>query len=133
MIAIAAAVCLGLTMTAKPVATSARTQEATGKVEISLKNFKFTPADITLTAGKTVTLIFINEGTGGHNFIAKEFFASAQMDTETRTKLGKKGVVELNKGARMEITLTPKVGSYKVKCGHFLHAGLGMTGSISVR
>lgn len=107
-------------------------QGAPQQLEIVMANFSFTPSDIQLKAGQPVTLHFINRGSGGHNFIAAQFFAAASMDNATRAKLGEKGVVELAKGEHMDVTLTPKAGSYKVKCGHFLHASFGMTGSIKV-
>jgi plastocyanin len=102
-------------------------------VRVVLANFSFTPADLPLEAGKPVVLRFTNEGSGGHNFVAPEFFAAAQMDAATRKRLGAKGVVELGKGEAMDVALTPKAGAYKVKCTHFLHAGFGMTGTITVR
>jgi len=106
---------------------------APAPVLVVLVNFSFTPSDLQLEAGKPVALRFINQGSGGHNFVAKEFFAAAAIDAETRAKLGKKGVVELAKGGSMDVTLTPKAGSYAVQCTHFLHAGFGMTGTITVR
>lgn len=115
-------------------AVSAPLSAQTGpqRVEIVLANFSFSPSDIQLVAGRPVTLHLVNRGSGGHNFIAKDFFAAASMDAATRRKLGKKGVAELAKGEAMDISLTPQAGNYKVKCGHFLHAGLGMTGMITV-
>lgn len=105
----------------------------TGKrVDITLANFSFTPSTVALKAGQQVTLHFENKGSGGHDFTAPEFFKAAAMDTATRVKLGKKGKIELEGGTSAEVTLTPKPGTYKVKCGHFLHAGLGMTGTITV-
>lgn len=102
------------------------------RVEIALANFKFTPSAITLKAGQPVTMHFVNQGSGGHDFSAPEFFKAAAMDAATRTKLGKKGRIDLSAGESADITLTPKAGTYQVKCGHFLHAGFGMTGTITV-
>jgi uncharacterized cupredoxin-like copper-binding protein len=102
------------------------------RVEITLANFKFTPSAITLRAGQPVTLHFENKGSGGHDFTAPQFFKAATMDAATRAKLGKKGRIDLGAGESADVTLTPKAGTYKVKCGHFLHAGFGMTGTITV-
>jgi uncharacterized cupredoxin-like copper-binding protein len=102
------------------------------RVEIALANFKFTPTMIALKAGQPVTLHFVNNGSGGHDFTAPEFFKAATMDAATRAKLGKKGRIDLSAGENADVTLTPKAGTYKVKCGHFLHAGFGMTGTITV-
>ena len=108
-------------------------EPALAATRIVLANFSFTPSDLRLEAGKPVTLHFVNEGSGGHNFVAPEFFAAASLDEAVRSRLGKKGVVELEKGAALDVTLTPKAGTYPVKCTHFLHAGFGMTGTITVR
>jgi uncharacterized cupredoxin-like copper-binding protein len=106
--------------------------QAPKRVDIILANFSFTPAAIQLKAGEQVTLHFNNQGSGGHDFTAPEFFKAATMDAATRAKLGKKGRIDLSKGQAADIVLTPKAGTYKVKCGHFLHAGFGMTGTITV-
>jgi uncharacterized cupredoxin-like copper-binding protein len=106
--------------------------ETAKRVDITLANFSFTPAAIVLKAGQPVTLHFENKGSGGHDFTAPQFFKAANMDAATRAKLGKKGRIELDGGTSADVMLTPKVGSYKVKCGHFLHAGFGMTGTITV-
>jgi uncharacterized cupredoxin-like copper-binding protein len=102
------------------------------RVEITLANFSFTPSVIVLKAGQPVALHFVNNGSGGHDFTAPEFFKAATMDAATRAKLGKKGRVDLSAGESANVTLVPKAGSYKVKCGHFLHAGFGMTGTVTV-
>lgn len=118
-------------LAASPVSLLA--QPAAEPVKVVLANFSFTPADLALEADKPVVLHFVNEGSGGHNFVAPEFFAAAQMDEVTRERVGRKGVVELAKGESLDVPLVPKAGSYKVKCSHFLHAGFGMTGTVTVR
>lgn len=123
---------VGITFSNTAIPAPLVAQSAPQRIEIVLDNFSFAPSDIQLAAGKPVTLAMVNRGSGGHNFIAKDFFAAASMDTATRAKLGKKGVVELAKGEAMDVTLTPKAGSYKVKCGHFMHSTFGMTGTITV-
>jgi plastocyanin len=121
---------LPLTLVTAPSPLSA--QPVHQQIEIVLDNFSFAPSDLKVSAGQPVTLHFVNRGSGGHNFIAKDFFAAATMDSATRQKLGKKGVVELAKGEAMYVTLTPKAGSYTVKCGHFMHSTFGMKGTITV-
>jgi plastocyanin len=123
--------CLPLSLAAASAPLAAEAAPATTR--IVLANFSFTPTDLQLAADEPVTLHFVNEGSGGHNFVAPEFFAAAAMDEATRKRLGRKGVVELAKGESLSVTLTPKAGIYKVKCTHFLHAGFGMTGTITVR
>lgn len=112
--------------------SSALSQTGPARTEITLANFSFTPSDIHLHNGQKITLHFVNAGSGGHDFSAPEFFAAAQMDAAMRAKLGGKGKIALNKGQSTDIVLTPKTGTYKVKCSHFLHSSFGMNGAITV-
>jgi uncharacterized cupredoxin-like copper-binding protein len=121
--------CLALAALAVTTPSSAQNP---ARVEITLANFSFTPSAMALKAGQPVTLHFENKGSGGHDFTAPEFFKAATMDAATRAKLGKKGRIDLSAGKSADVTLTPRAGTYKVKCGHFLHAGFGMTGTITV-
>lgn len=108
------------------------TAQAPAKVAVAMANFDYTPSHIALHAGQSVTIHFVNNGSGGHDFTAEEFFAAATMDAANRAKVGDKGRVSLAKGASIDVTLTPRAGEYKVHCSHFMHSSLGMTGSISV-
>lgn len=107
--------------------------ETPARVTVTLANFSFTPADLHLHAGQPVTIHFVNEGSGAHDFTAPEFFAAATMDAANRTRVaGGKGRVSMGKGESSDVTLTPKAGTYKVHCSHFGHSTLGMTGSVTV-
>jgi len=98
-----------------------------------MANFSFTPEALHLHAGQSVTIHFVNNGSGGHDFTAAEFFSAATMDAANRTKVGgTKGRVSLGKGESLDVTLTPKAGEYPAHCSHFLHSSMGMTGKIHV-
>ena len=105
--------------------------EAPAKVTVTLANFSFSPADLHLRAGHRVTIHFVNEGSGGHDFTAEEFFAASIMDAASRAHVIK-GRASLGKGESSDVTLTPRAGTYKVHCSHFGHAALGMTGKVTV-
>ena len=100
-------------------------------VNVTLSNFAFTPDALHLRKGHIYRLHLVNEGSGGHNFSAPEFFAAAQIDPEDAGKLGK-GTVDLEKGEAKDIRLIPTAGSYKLKCTHFMHTTFGMKGGITV-
>lgn len=107
--------------------------ETPAKVTVTMANFNYTPADLHLRAGQGVTLHFVNNGSGGHDFTAAEFFAAATMDGANRARVGgAKGRVSLGKGESVDVTLVPKAGTYKAHCSHFMHSTLGMTGQIIV-
>jgi plastocyanin len=95
------------------------------RVEIVLANFKFAPETIRLKAGQPVTLHFVNQGSGGHNFSAPEFFSGVAGVTGGR--------IELGKGESRDVLVTPRAGTYAVRCTHFLHTSFGMKGSIIVQ
>ena len=100
-------------------------------IQVTLSNFAFTPSALHLHRGQPYQLHFVNEGSGGHNFSAPEFFKAAQIDPEDGGKLHN-GTVDIEKGEAQDVRLVPTAGSYKVKCTHFMHTTFGMRGSIDV-
>ena len=99
----------------------------------ALERRSFAPADLHLHAGQPVTIHFVNTGSGGHDFTAPEFFTAATMDAANRARVGgAKGRVSLGKGESSDVTLTPRAGTYKAHCSHFMHSSFGMTGKIVV-
>lgn len=124
---------LPLTVFALAIALPVTAAEAPAKVTVSMANFSYTPADLHLHSGHPVTMHFVNNGSGGHDFTAEEFFATATMDAANRARVGgAKGRVALDKGESIDVTLTPKAGTYKVHCSHFMHSTMGMTGKLVV-
>jgi plastocyanin len=113
------------------LAGPALAQPAPARVDVVLADFSFTPSIINLAANRPVTLHLVNRGSGGHNFVARQFFAAAAIDPGSARK-PVKGTIELKKGASADVTLTPRAGQYDVHCSHFLHSSFGMTGSIVV-
>lgn len=101
--------------------------------DVVLANFSFAPKILHLHAAQSTTIHFVNNGSGGHDFTAAEFFAAATMDAANRAKVGgAKGRVSLGKGKSIDVTLIPRAGTYKAHCSHFMHSSLGMTGQIVV-
>ncbi len=101
-------------------------------VAIVLSDFAFTPQNLRLHHGQAYQLRLVNRGSGGHNLSAPQFFAAAQVSPGDAAAVAG-GKVEVGKGETRTVRLTPMaVGSYGMTCTHFLHAGFGMTGSITV-
>jgi len=87
----------------------ARAQETPRVVEITAKRYEFTPKEITLKQGETVTLRLTSEDVT-HGFFMKS--------------LGIDAVIE--PGHPTEITLTPQtIGSFTTICDHFCGEGHG--------
>lgn len=106
--------------------------ESGQRVEIEMSSFKYTPSTITLKHGQSYVLHVVNRSDGGHDFVAKAFFAAAQVAPEDRRLIGK-GEVELQGGAAVDIRLTaPAPGRYEVHCSHFMHSTFGMKAEIVV-
>ena len=101
-------------------------------VDIHLSNFRITPNIIRLTHSRAYVLRFANDAGGGHNFVAKSFFAAAGLDPQTRVRVARGGIEVPGNGAVEIRLIAPGPGRYKVKCTHFLHAGFGMKGEIFV-
>lgn len=100
---------------------------ATSRI-INVANYSFTPRPVHLVAGQPVTLTFVNQSGGGHDFTAKEFFAASTI-TAGQAPAGK---IALGAHETKSITLVPHAGTYEAHCSHFLHASMGMTDEIVV-
>lgn len=117
-----------------PVASAAAQEPDWSRAEpvtVILSSFAFAPAEIRLRAGRPVTLHLVNQGDGGHNFSAPEFFQAATIRAEDRG-LVFRGTVELAGHRDKAITLVPRRGVYKLRCTHTMHGMLGMKGWLVV-
>ncbi|MCB2067101.1 MAG: cupredoxin domain-containing protein [Erythrobacter sp.] len=101
------------------------------RVEVTLDNFSFAPADLHLQAGRPIALVVTNAASGGHNFTAPEFFAAAQI-MPGHADLVASGQLSLSGGQSVTVNLIPAAGTYRLTCTHLGHAVLGMTGTITV-
>jgi cytochrome c oxidase subunit 2 len=87
----------------------ARAAEAPRVIAITAKRFEFSPKEITLKKGETVTLQLKSEDVT-HGF----FLRPLGID------------MEIPAGQRAEVTVTPKeAGRYRAICDHFCGAGHG--------
>jgi len=108
-------------------------QPAPQTLTVEMSNFKFNPSTLTLVRGRPYVLHFVNSASGGHDFVAKEFFASAAIAPEDRGKVDK-GEVELSGGETADVHLVANApGTYKSHCSHFMHSSFGMSGQIIVQ
>lgn len=115
--------------------SNAQTPEWTNaqSLTVELSNFKFTPSALTLQHGTPYKIHFANSASGGHDFVAKEFFAGSTIAPEDRSKV-KNGAIDLEGGETIDVRLVPnQPGTYKSHCSHFMHSSFGMTGTITVR
>jgi len=123
-----------LVLLAIPLVTvnQAAAQTAT-PISITLSTYAFTPSTLTLKAGTTYHMLFVNSGSKDHNFSAPAFFAAVAVAPEDRAKV-EKGQVALEGGQSLDITITPDhPGTFPVECTHFMHKMMGMHGSIVVQ
>jgi uncharacterized cupredoxin-like copper-binding protein len=111
----------------------AQAQDAPKRIEIVLDSFKYVPNRIVLGHDENYVLHFTNASGGGHDFVAKTFFAAAHVDPRDAGKIVDGGI-ELGGGKSVDIRLTAPAAaaSYKVHCAHFMHSSFGMTGDIVV-
>jgi plastocyanin len=111
------------------LAAPAAGQRPPAQVLVQVWSFGFSPRPILLRAGQPVTLTFVNGSGNGHDFSAREFFASSRILAGAAPD----GEVELGGHQTRSITLVPRPGIYRAHCSHFLHAQMGMTDSIVVQ
>ena len=110
------------------LAAAAQPSEPDRVVDVELTSFDYDPEIIRLRAGEPVVLRLSNPGSGGHNFSAPAFFASAsRVAGPVRA-----GAVEVPSHRTVEIRLVPARGEYRLRCTHTFHSTLGMRGRIVV-
>jgi len=97
---------------------------------VTLTNYAYTPATISLKANTPVKLHLVNNASKGHDFSAPQFFAASTIAPADKSKVSD-GAIEVDEGQSVDVTLTPnQAGTYPLKCTHFM---LGMSGQITVR
>jgi plastocyanin len=106
----------------------AAAQPSAASVQVRVWSYGFAPNPIHLASGQPVTLQFVNQSGGGHDFTAKEFFAASQISAGSAPG----GKVELKGHETRTITLVPRAGTYPAHCSHFLHESFGMKDQIVV-
>jgi plastocyanin len=110
------------------IAGAASAQPSPSQIVVNVWSFGFGPRPIHLHAGQPVTLTFTNRSGSGHDFTAREFFASSRILAGAAPD----GEIELSGHQTRSITLIPRPGTYRAHCSHFFHAQMGMTDSIVV-
>ena len=111
------------------IGSAAASQTVVPVHTIQLYSYGYGPDPIVLSAGKPVTLNFVNRAGKGHDFTAPKFFSSSKIVAGSVAG----GEVELGAGQSASVTLVPSAGRYKVHCGKPFHKMLGMSGDIVVR
>lgn len=103
-------------------------------VTISLSNYAFAPATLTLKANQPYRLVFTSTVTKDHDFSAPGLFKSGVIADADKSKVSGDGEVEVDDGGTVSVNFMPeKPGTYDFECTHFMHAMLGMKGQVVVQ
>ena len=98
-------VCLALGL----ISASGLAQSSTRRIEIHARRFSFTPAEITLEKGETVTLVLTSDDVP-HSLLVEGLHINGAM----------------TKGHITEVNVTPETaGDFKGRCGRFCGSGHG--------
>jgi uncharacterized cupredoxin-like copper-binding protein len=106
-------------------------------VEVVMKEFSFSPSELTFKAGVPYKLKIVNKGKLKHYFVSEGFFRAIA----TRKVQSKDGEVkapyflalEVYPGRSLELFFIPvREGSYKLLCTVPGHKALGMKGKIRI-
>ena len=87
-------------------------------IEVSAKEFAFTPSEITIDAGEVVTIAVTNNGTVEHDMTitAADFILLAHVGETATAQLGPLGA-----------------GTYEITCSVLGHEDAGMTATLTVK
>ncbi len=113
-------------LTPSPVAPTATPEPLQDTVQISLKDFRLDPDQVTARAG-TVTFVLKNEGRFTHDFRVEGPGPDLPDCCEVDEKAPKVG-----RGRTREWQITLEPGSYRISCPISNHADRGMTGTLMV-
>jgi uncharacterized cupredoxin-like copper-binding protein len=116
------------------VAPTGSGAEPARTINISAKEYRFTPSKISVRAGQRVKLVISNVGTVKHEFVSPAAFKASE--NIQGVKVGD-SEIEVSPGKTMTIVMTPtKPGTYAFWCGEQvggkLHRDLGMRGTLVV-
>jgi uncharacterized cupredoxin-like copper-binding protein len=102
------------------------------RIDVDLSNYAFAPKEIHLQHGMPYDLHLSNSSAKSHDFSAPAFFASSTIKPDDQS-LAPKGEVELETQQAVDVHVIPnQAGSYELRCTHFMHTMLGMSGRIIV-
>jgi plastocyanin len=99
------------------------------QVVVQVWSYGFAPSPLRLTAGRPVTLRFVNQSGSSHDFTAPGFFQHARITAGAAHE----DEIELRPHETKTVTLIPVRGTYQAHCSHFFHKQLGMTDEIIVQ
>jgi len=110
---------------------------------VAAKEFAFTPAALTVTAGQPVTINFQNTGSVDHDFSIREIEISGEATSSGDASSGHmmggmsdqpKLHVAASAGGKGTLTFTPsKPGIYEFYCTVAGHKEAGMVGTLTVK
>jgi len=101
---------------------------------VEMGDFKFTPNQFTVAAGKEITLTLSNKGANLHEFVifnAGEH-VSLPFDDDDEGKIYWEVELDPGKSEAVKFTAPSEPGTYDVVCGTPNHIEQGMTGTLTV-
>jgi plastocyanin len=115
------------------IGTAQAQDSAPQEMTVTMTNYAYAPSAVVLKANVPVKLHLVNNASKGHDFSAPQFFAAATIAPADKSKVSD-GSIDVDEGQSVDVTVTPnKAGTYPLKCTHFMHAMLGMSGQITVQ
>lgn len=111
---------------------------AADTVTVTMSEYAFSPATVTLRAGAPTRLVIRNGGKAHHYFVAEEFFRKIAtrkiQSSDGEVKAPRFSAVEVYAGKSIDWYLVPlEAGEFDLVCTVPGHAGRGMKGKIVVR
>ncbi len=106
------------TVTPTTVPEDVETPDDEVTIEVSGKNFEFTPSEITVKQGQTVTINFTSEDGGPHDLVIDEFDVATE---------------QVASGETSSVTfVADQAGEFEYYCSVGNHREMGMVGTLVV-
>ena len=106
----------------------------TAEVEVTMTDFAFDPAEISVPAGAEVTLTMTNDGSVEHNWVLMEqgYTAEPPFNDEDQQNVLFEASVPADETETVTFTAPSEAGTYQVVCSIPGHLEAGMIGSLTV-
>jgi len=101
---------------------------------IEMGDFKFKPNELTIAAGKEITLNLTNKGANMHEFVIIKLgeHVSVPFDDDDEDKVYWEVELESGESTTVKFTAPSEPGTYDLVCGTPEHIEHGMMGTITV-
>jgi len=108
---------------------------SSNKLNVEMTDFAFTPSQLTIPAGREITLHIIHKGLVEHDFIIMKLNTNVGLHFNAEDQPNVYWQIKVQAGDSQTVTFTApdQPGMYQIVCGMAGHVESGMVGTLEVK